>query len=205
MMPRRRLRPRSRSTGANEHRDGFADPVAAEEAIVLPDIVARTMPAYIRARPRAASALEQHEVPTPTLVPLVIEIVAVEGPIHIDEVAWRIAAAFGKKSAGSRVLSVTRKALVAARRANADLRCEDDFWFNGAQAADPPVRDRSAERGGTCKADALSLPEIRCALRLAGEDNPGGSSDDLVRSAARLMGFRRAGPDLQARIREGLA
>jgi hypothetical protein len=40
--------------------------------------------------------------------------------------------------------------------------------------------------------------------KLAREDNPGGGTDDLVRSAARLMGFRRVGPDLHARFTSGL-
>jgi hypothetical protein len=66
------------------------------------------------------------------------------------------------------------------------------------------VRDRSAESGATCKADALSLPEIRAAIRVACEDNPGGDPAELIRAAARLLGFRRAGADLQTRIAKGL-
>ncbi len=174
--------------------------------IPIPEPVARIMPAYVRAQPWAASTLEPHEAPTAMLVPLVREIVAVEGPVHIDEVARRIAGAFGKKSAGNRIVTATRHALVAAKRADPALQVDDeDFWSTAAQALDPPVRDRSAEGGATNKADALSLMEIRAALRLAREDNPGGDNADLVRAAARLMGFRRVGPDLQARIAEGLA
>lgn len=174
--------------------------------VTLPEPVARVMPPYVRAQPWAASTLEPHEAPTARLVPLVREIVAVEGPVHIDEVARRIAAAFSKKSAGRRVLAATRHALVAAKRADPELQSDrEDFWFTAAQEREPPVRDRSAESGATCKAEALSLPEIRAALRLAREDNPGGSDADLIRSAARLMGFRRVGADLQARIVEGLA
>ena len=80
----------------------------------------------------------------------------------------------------------------------------ESFWFTAEQAAEPPVRDRSAESGATFKAEALSLLEVRAAIRLAREDNPGGENPDLIRAAARLMGFSRVGPDLQARIGEGL-
>lgn len=190
--------------GANA---GAAQPatVAADEpAIVLPETVAREMPAYVRARPWAASMVEPHEAPMPMLVPLIIEIVGIEGPVHIEEVARRVAAAFGKRKAGKRVLAATRDALAAAKRQKADLLSDDDFWFTAAQAAQPAVRDRSGEDLATCKADALSMLEIRAALRLAREDNPGGSDEDLVRAAARLMGFRRVGPDLQARFSAGL-
>ena len=169
-----------------------------------PEPVARQMPAYIRATPRASAMMEPHEAPIPYLVPIVVQVVAVEGPIHLDEVARRVAAAFDRKGAGKRILAATRHALVAAQRADPGLRMEDDFWFTAAQAADPPVRDRAGEAGATCKADALSLLEIRAALRLARDDNPGGTDADLTRSAARLMGFRRVGGDLAARIGEGL-
>jgi hypothetical protein len=46
--------------------------------------------------------------------------------------------------------------------------------------------------------------EIQAAPRIAREDNAGGDDADLVRTAARLLGFRRVGPDPQARISSGL-
>ncbi|MDG5487836.1 DUF3320 domain-containing protein [Sphingomonas sp. BGYR3] len=184
-----------------------AQPVVAdgnEPVFELPEAIVREMPAYVRARPWAASTLEPHEAPMTVLIPLVIEIVGVEGPVHIDEVARRIAAAFGKRKAGKRVLAATRDALMAAKRQLPELRTDEEFWFTSEQAAEPPVRDRSAEDPATCKADVLPMLEIRAALRLARDDNPGGSSEDLVRAAARLMGFRRVGADLQARFTAGL-
>ena len=89
-------------------------------------------------------------------------------------------------------------------RLTSNLRNEGDFWFTLAQEADPPVRDRSEEYGATIKADAISMLEIRAALAIAREDNAGGSDADLVRYASRLLGFRRVGSDLQARLTEGL-
>ena len=158
------------------------------------------MPADVRARPGAASVLEPHEAPMSFLVPLVREVVAIEGPVCLEEIARRIAGAFGKKSAGRRVVAATQQALTAARRADAELRSENDFWFTVAQEANPPVRDRSEETGATAKADALSVLEIRAALEMAREDNPGGDDAELTRAAARLMGFKRLGSDLYARI-----
>ena len=180
-------------------------PAPEPDSVVLPEPATRAMPAYVRSQPWAASSLEPHEAPTGMLVPLVIQVIDVEGPVCLEEIARRVAAAFGKKSAGRRVLTATRHALVAARHRDPRLRCENDFWFTLDQASAPPVRDRSAEGGATCKADALPLLEIRAALQVAREDNPGGSDEELVRAAARLMGFRRLGSDLHARIAEGLA
>ncbi len=189
--------------GANIDRPAEDAPV--EQAPILFEAVTRAMPSYVRAQVQAGSDMEPHEAPIRILVPLVREIVAVEGPLHVDEVARRLASAFGKKSAGRRVLAAARQALVAAKREDSDLQSDrEDFWFTGLQSAAPPVRDRSAESGATAKADAISMLEIRAAVRMVREDNPGGDDGDVVRAAARLLGFRRLGSDLQARIAQGL-
>jgi len=192
-----------RVEGANEVR-AVLEAVVPPEVVELPDAVARTVPPYVRAKPWAASSTEPHEAPLSILVPLVGQIVEVEGPVHQDEVARRVSSAFGKEKAGRRVVAVTLQALAAAQRTVAALRQDDGFWFTVAQAENPPVRDRSLESGATAKAEALSSMEIRAALRLAREDNPGGSDDDLIRMAARLMGFRRVGSDLHSRISQRL-
>ncbi|MET0270624.1 MAG: DUF3320 domain-containing protein [Sphingomonas sp.] len=199
--------PSVRIAGANAGGvEVVADARGGATPVILPEAASRAMPAYVRAQTSAGSAIEPHEAPTATLVPLVREIVAVEGPIHVEEVARRIATAFGKKSAGRRVLAVTRHALIAAKGGDDAIACDDeDFWHTAAQAATPPVRDRSAEFGATAKADALSLLEIRAAVRIAREDNPGGDDAAIIRAAGRLLGFRRLGPDLQTRLGAGLA
>ncbi|WP_167761235.1 hypothetical protein [Duganella callida] len=49
------------------------------------------------------------------------------------------------------------------------------------------------------------MPEIQAALRIARADNAGGEDAELVRSAARLLGFKRVGTELQERLMAGLA
>lgn len=70
------------------------------------------------------------------------------------------------------------------------------------QADAPPVRDRSVESGATHKAANISMLEIKSALSIVREDNAGGDDADLIRSAPRLLGFRRVGTDLQSRFSE---
>ncbi len=172
----------------------------AAEAFVVPETTGRTMPPYRRASFSVRSAVEPHEAPAALLAKPVSQIVETEGPMHLDEVARRVATGFGKEKAGGRILAATLRAL----EASPDLRVEDGFWFTLAQGEAPPVRDRSAETGPTLKAGAISPMEIRAALAIAREDNAGGSDGDLIRTAARLMGFRRVGPELQARIADVL-
>ena len=53
------------------------------------------------------------------------------------------------------------------------------------------MRDRSADEGAPSKASNISILELKAALRLAREDNAGGDPAELIRTAARLLGFRR--------------
>lgn len=193
-----------RVTGANTAR---AVPEIEEPTTgpyVIPPTIERTMPAYVRANFPITSHLEPHEAPMSLLGPLALRIVAVEGPICTEEVARRIAACFGREKAGRRILAATCKALSGQLRLTYDLRTKDDFWFTAGQQEAPPVRDRSAEYGATIKAGAISMLEIREALAIARGDNAGGADAELIRSAARLLGFRRVGSELQLRLAAGL-
>lgn len=176
------------------------DRAAAAEPIRIPDVVERQMPAYQRAVFPVEGRQEPHEVRPSVLADLAQRIVTAEGPIHVEEIARRIATSFGKERSGARILEATRAALESALTRYAELRSDGIFWFTQAQAEAPPVRDRGAESGATVKPDVISPIEIDAALQMARNDNGGGDHTDLVRTAARLMGFRRVGPELQARI-----
>jgi len=191
--------------GANHARSAPAEPVEAEPTIIeMPEIVLRQMPAYQRAVFPVNSHYEPHEAPVFMLADLAGKIVSAEGPIHEEEVARRVATCFGKEKAGSRILTATRAALSKAKSGNNDLLTDGVFWYTRGQADTPPVRDRSAETGATLKAETISVLEIKAAFKIARDDNAGGADEDLVRTVARLLGFKRVGADLQARIAEGL-
>lgn len=166
----------------------------------LPEATIREMPEYTRAVFPFRGSYEPHAAPLSILSDLVFKIVQSEGPIQIEEVARRVSASFGKEKAGVRIIEATQKALNRAKLNNLDIICEDDFWYTLDQSVCCPVRDRSRESGATLRASAISMLEIREALRLARQDNAGGDDADLVRFAARMMGFKRVGTDLQSRI-----
>ncbi len=189
--------------GANECNPAV-EPDRGLSTIEIPEIVERPMPDYQRADVFASQIREPHQVHPSVLAELVEKIVEKEGPIHQDEVARRVADAFGKERSGSRINKISLKALRNARQNSDSLRDSDDFWYTVDQLKRPPVRNRSSEQGTVLKASNISLLEIREALKIAREDNAGGNDDDLVRTAAHLLGFRRVGPDLNTRLREGL-
>lgn len=159
-----------------------------------------TAPAYVRAEPTVRSAVEPHEAPPAQLADLIRQIVAVEGPVHLDEVARRITTAFGRARTGSRIADATARAAALALQRDPDLRRTGDFLMTAAQAADPPVRDRSAETGTLLKAAALPPVEIAAAARLIRAESGEMAPAELTRAVARLLGFRRVGAELSAVI-----
>lgn len=172
-----------------------------ETAPIVIDDIRLTVPAYQRADIRLQSAVEPHEAPIHQLAGLVSRIVEIEGPIHSDEVARRVSAAFGKTRTGNRITDATLTALKHARRQAPDgIRPVGDFWLTSPQAENPPVRDRSAENGTLLKATALPPMEIAAAARLIASESGEMPPEDMVRAIARLMGFLRVGTDLQAAI-----
>jgi hypothetical protein len=190
--------------GANKARSVAEAAIQKAPTFEVPEVVVRQMPLYMRAVFATRSSQEPHEIAIGTLAELADRIVRAEGPIHQEEVARRIAASFGKEKAGSRIMTAAVSALKFAKKLNIDLLSDGEFWFTKAQSDVPLVRDRSTETGATIKAASISMLEIEAALRIAHTDNAGGEAPELVRTAARLLGFRRVGPDLQARISTGL-
>ncbi|AVR95663.1 DUF3320 domain-containing protein [Pseudoduganella armeniaca] len=185
--------------GANS---GMALPIPVDEpelAVEAAPVAAMPqMPLYERCVVPMGEG-EPHELAPARLVELVTTIVTAEGPIHVEEVARRVAACFGKDKAGARILALTRTALETA-----DLLSDGTFWFTQAQHDAPPLRDRSQESGATVKAASISPLELGAALRLAREQNGGGSAAEMIRCAARLLGFKRVGTELSERLAAAL-
>jgi hypothetical protein len=163
------------------------------------------MPAYVRADLTVRSSVEPHEAPVAQLADLVSKIVAIEGPIHIDEVARRITTAFGKTKAGSRIVEATGRAVRQALRQDPALMQDGSFLMTQAQAAAPPVRDRSAETGSLLKAAYIPTCEIVAAAALVRQESGDVDGDDLIRAIARLLGFLRVGSELSIVIAEAVA
>lgn len=163
------------------------------------------MPAYVRADLTVRSSVEPHEAPVAQLAGLVGKIVAIEGPIHIDEVARRITTAFGKTKAGSRIVDATGRAVRQALQQDPTLMQDGSFLMTQAQTAAPPVRDRSAETGSLLKAAYIPPCEIVAAAALVRQESGDVDGDDLIRAIARLLGFLRVGSELSTVIAEAVS
>ena len=200
---------RTRVRGANEGgrrvepEESASNAQADIGAVALPAITAPLV--YHQANISVDTTLEPHEVAPPRLAEIVREIVVVEGPIHVNLVARRVAESFGKRRAGGRIADVTQTALrEAERQGGGDLLVRGGFWLTRGQSEQVPVRDRSAAGGGADKAPMLPPMEIVAAAELIERESGRVEQGDLIREVSRLLGFKRAGPDLSRVIGDAL-
>ncbi|GAK34153.1 hypothetical protein JCM17846_28270 [Iodidimonas nitroreducens] len=157
-------------------------------------------PAYMKAEFFINSMIEPHEVPVEQLADLVAKIVAIEGPIHIDEVTRRLTSAHGKSRAGRRIAEATKHAVHLAIQRDSALIQSEHFLLTDEQAKNPPIRDRSAETGSLLKAIYISPLEIKAAAERIWSESGEMTQEQLTRAIARLLGFRRVGNELAAEI-----
>ena len=169
------------------------------EVLELPTM---TCPPYEKADFSIQSSAEPHEVPLSRLMEIVQRIVGIEGPIHEDELARRLAFVFGKEKAGRRIIEATNKALQKAKQSTSDERLLNDgaFWFNVSQHEDIPVRNRSNQIPSIQKAEMIPPMEIKAAIKMIVKQSGDAQEDEITRAVAKLFGFERVGPTLNAVI-----
>jgi hypothetical protein len=100
----------------------------------------RTSASYVEAAESRPSVLELHETPTSLLAELVQRIVAIEGPLHIEELVVRVRGVWGLQRAGQRIQAAVEKAITAALNAGRIERKGDFLQVPGALVV---PRDRS--------------------------------------------------------------
>lgn len=165
-----------------------------EQAPFVPDL-----PEYVEADFRVDLRGEPHLAPIPALASIVEKIVGVEGPIHEEEIARRVASLFGKQRAGSRIVLAVQRALAHLARSKMVMP-EDAFWMNATQAASPPLRNRSRAPSALRKASLIPPIEIAAAVRKVLQHNGAVNYDEIPRAVALLFGFQRTGPEFQQTI-----
>ena len=159
------------------------------------------VPRYQKARVNVPTDKEPHEFSPYQLASVVTRVVEIEGPIHGEEVARRGSAAFGKSRTGARIVQATRRALIAA---NGHIIRHGEYWLTSDQNKNVPVRNRSEESGTLAKPRFLPPMETRAAAALIAQQSGAMEAEEMVRSVARLLGFKRVGADLQEAICKAL-
>ncbi len=181
---------------SSEAQASSEDPIVLEEAFI-------EVPKYEKARVVVGANYDPHDRPLQQVVDILCQIVAVEGPVHIDEIARRYAGAHGKSRVGPRISAWVKAALSKAMR-DQKLNSVGKFWGVEEQFSAVPVRDRSAESIPTTSAESISTMEIVACAKLIERESGAVEEEEMIRAVARTMGFKRAGPEFRMLVKQSL-
>jgi very-short-patch-repair endonuclease len=118
---------------------------------------------------------------------LIVDVVAIEGPIHVDE-AMRVVAGLYSARVSGKAKDLLVDSLELAVRSGRVMRRGDFLWHgNGQELA---VRWRGEDDAVTA-ADLIPPEEVAAAAVLVAEQSFGVPADDLAAAALRAMGFKR--------------
>ena len=142
------------------------------------------------------------EVPRPILADWLVDIVNVEGPIHLDEAARRVARSLGIKRVGHVINAAFDRAASLAASQERLVVAGDFLW--GTTGTEAVVRDRSALPPAARKIELVSDQELEWAICSALSSSGRIEEDDLPRRTMGVLGFERTSRDADARIRAAL-
>ncbi|MGX7896041.1 DUF3320 domain-containing protein [Tsuneonella sp. HG222] len=141
---------------------------------------------------------ELHDTPTGVLSMLADEVVATEGPVHLDEVIARIREGWGLRRAGGRIQAAIARAVDVSVRSGRLARSGDFLSIPGAEAM---VRDRSLVRSTTLKkAEMLPPAEIRVAALATVRDHFGATPDQIVQAVSRALGIKSTSAQVRSAV-----
>ncbi len=145
-----------------------------------------------------------HETDLGTLAQWINLVVAVESPVHLDEVTLRIRTAVGIGRAGRRIREQMRDASrVGVNQGLFRSDSHDFLWRPGQKTTE--VRRRDGKIHASLR-NPLRIPteEIAAALCYAVRVSYGIGSDEAVKEAIRLFGFKQSGRKIVGRFQQVL-
>jgi very-short-patch-repair endonuclease len=178
---------------AGEGPDADADTEAGPSVAADPDLEAAP---YLEADFRVRLTCEPHDAPRQELMAIVTRIVEMEGPVHMDEVARRLAAVWRRGRAGSRVQEAVQWAL---RNAEAEGSVERDgrfVWSTKGVNFRPRSRRRVASP--TLRQPRMIPPlEMQVGLREIVQGHVGILPGEASALLSRVLGFDSLSSELK--------
>lgn len=153
---------------------------------------------YTEAEVKRTGQHELHETPTSAMAGLVERVVAVESPVHFDEVVCRIRTAWGLQRSGGRIQkAVERGVVIAEGRGSVSRR--GDFLFRPGSAV--TVRDRSQVASPSLrKPEMIAIEEIAGGVIEVVTSNLGATEEEVVTQVSRMLGFKATSTQLRNSI-----
>jgi very-short-patch-repair endonuclease len=140
----------------------------------------------------------------PELGKVIEQVLAAEAPMHVGLLARRVGAYFGIGRVTQRVTDQIRTVLDGRGKLGDE---QDIVWrLDQDPAAIPAVRVAGSSGQATVKREIAEIPlsELAAAARIVVERASHIATGDLVRDAARLIGFARITPQVSERVAEGV-
>ncbi len=141
---------------------------------------------------------ELHTVRRDWLASFVVEVVKIESPVHLTEVARRIANAAGQNRLGSRIRAAIEAACDHAARAGAIRRQGDFLWLK--EMVHPPVRDRSTLPPSSLKIEMVAPEELALAIEQVVRNSFGIQRENVALEVIKVLGFSRTSDDMKSTI-----
>jgi very-short-patch-repair endonuclease len=137
-----------------------------------------------------------HAMPRKELAQIARAVVKVEGPIHEDEIARRIASFWGNQRTGARISAAVHEALQEAVRQR--WVTEEGGFFLPTGMRQVPIRNRESVASSSLrKPDMLPPQEVRSALIHVIQMNVGAGTDEAIVQTSRMLGFRSTSGQLK--------
>lgn len=167
----------------------------AREAPLAPGAAPTAVPYQVAQLPPAIRQRALHQHPVGRLAAWVAEVVAVESPVHLEEITRRLAAATGAAQVGARIRASVAEATQLAAKIGS-IRQQDDFYWTPSMAvAAVPVRDRSALPALSRKLSLVAPEELAAAVLAVVRESFSLARGAVVLAAARRLGFARPGDE----------
>ena len=158
-----------------------------------------SFPPYILASPLVElRGREFHRIPLPEICSWICQVVAVEAPVHYEDVKARIVAAAGIKRMGGRISQALETALQLAVQ-QGQVRKGDFFWNDSSP---PPVRDRSKLPANMRTLDRICDEEIATAVLLKMQNAYAMEFAQLATTTCRALGFSRTTEEMCGRVQK---
>ncbi len=141
---------------------------------------------------------ELHTVRRDLLASWVIEVVKVESPVHINEVARRITSATGLTRVGNRIKDAIESACGYATRTGA-IRRQGEFLWTQAMTH-PIVRERSNLPTASRKMELVAPEELAVVIEQVVKTSFGIQRESVGGEVIRIFGFSRTSDEMRSTV-----
>jgi very-short-patch-repair endonuclease len=197
--------------GSNAAESRQVEPSDVDETSIPPevDIVFDAPPSseygiptttYQEASFRPAAQGPPADFPPKVLLECCLKIIQIEGPIHVEEVARRIASLSGGRAVSRAVAAVGDSIQDLVQKKQVTM---DGSFVSLVGTTEATVRDRSGVTASTLrKTENLPPSEVALAITLLIRENGNAERDEIVRAVARVLGVTATIANFKAMVND---